>query len=140
MQHFARLFGARVAILLAALVSSAALVQADNEPMIVTGVFCDTQQQVEGFAEAHLGAQLSVREATRAINKAAGKDDACSPISNVIVGNMEEVKDLKIAGKGYAVTRLRVVGILQLTPAGMVARSVPALEQYVLAKGKGEDI
>jgi hypothetical protein len=102
MQRFTRLFGGRAAILLAALVSSTTLVEADSDPKIVTGVFCDTQQQVEGFAEAHLGAQLSVREATRAINKAAGKDDACSPISNAIVGNMEEVKDLKIAGKRYA--------------------------------------
>jgi hypothetical protein len=33
-----------------------------------------------------------------------------------------------------------VIGIMTATPAGLVVRSVPALEQYVLAKSKAEQI
>lgn len=135
-----KLYFRRVAAQAAILLGLATSVHADTEPKIATGVFCDTQQQIEGFAEAHLGAQLSVLEATRAINKAAGKDDACSAISNAIVASMEEVKDLKIGGKSYVVTRVSVIGIMELTPAGVVAQSIPAVKQYVLAKGKGEEI
>jgi hypothetical protein len=107
--------------------------------MVITGVFCDTEAQIASFAEAHLGAQLSVLEATRAINKAEGKD-ACSPIANVIVGSREEVKQIKLGGKGYTISRLRVIGLMIPTPAGLLPRSVPALEQYVLAKSKSEEI
>ena len=126
--------------LLAALAISGTNVGAEKGAQIVTGVFCDTQDQMEGFAEAHIGAQLSVAEAMRAINKAMGKDDACAPIANVVVGNMENVKEMTIAGSGYAVTRLSVIGIMTPTPSGMAPQLVPAVEQYVLTRSKGVNI
>jgi hypothetical protein len=138
MQRFSRLFAAYAALLAGILIPAAA--PADNGLRIVTGVFCDTQDQIEGFAEAHLGAQLSVLEATETVNKAAGRDDACSPIANVVVARMEEVKATTIGGKSYIITRLSVIGIMTSTPAGMAPRFVPALEQFVVAKTKGEEI
>ena len=99
MRRFPRPLRACEAVLLGTLASNAA--RADNGPTVITGVFCDTEAQIASFAEAHLGAQLSVLEAIRAINKAAGKD-ACSPIANVIVGSMEEVKQMKLGGKDYS--------------------------------------
>jgi hypothetical protein len=100
--------------------------------------FAIPRKQIEGF-EAHLGAQLTVLEAIGAVNKAAGKDDACSPISNVIVGDMEDVKEMTFAGKGYAVTRLSIIGVMMVTPSGMAPRFLAALEQYVVAKSKSRE-
>lgn len=65
MRRFPRPLRACEAVLLGTLASNAA--RADNGPTVITGVFCDTEAQIASFAEAHLGAQLSVLEATRAI-------------------------------------------------------------------------
>src|SRR5205807_9512038 len=104
MRRIPHRFAAGAASLLAGLAIAVPPMHADNGPKIVTGVFCDTEAQIEGFAEAHLGAQLSILEATHAINKAAGKNDACSPISNAIVSELEEVKEMTIEEKSYTIT------------------------------------
>ncbi|MGE3702672.1 MAG: hypothetical protein AB7G08_28480 [Hyphomicrobiaceae bacterium] len=50
------------------------------------------------------------------------------------------MKQITLGEKGYMIARLRIIGLMMPTPAGLLPRSVPALEQYVFAKSKSEEI
>jgi hypothetical protein len=114
--------------------------QANEDPKIITAVVCDTVAQIEGFAEAHTGAHLSVREAVQTVNKAARKDDACSAVSDLIVTDVRDEKHLAVGGNALMVKRVKVLGILLDTPVGVVAQPLPAVDQFILAATKDEEI
>jgi hypothetical protein len=127
--------------LLAGAFGALSIAPARAEPKVVDGVFCDTIAQIEGFAEAHVGAEMSVLDALQVVNKAANKQDACLPMARVIVDDMRDAKDLTVGGTALMVQRVMVVGIMMTTPNGPMPRALPAAEQFVLAKkNKGEEI
>jgi hypothetical protein len=101
------------------------------QPVVVDGVFCDTLGQMQSVAEAHLGAQLSIKEALRVINEAADRVDACVPMSRLIVEDVVDVKELVYGEDRLMVRRVSVIGVIL---DGSIARGVVPKEQYVLVK------
>src|SRR5262245_19131994 len=75
------------------------------EPLSIHAVMCDTADQVEQFAEAVLGANLSIEEALSAVGRAAAEPDACVFIP-ALVDDVRDEKDISYGGITYVVRRV----------------------------------
>jgi hypothetical protein len=126
--------------ILALLASMLPVSFARAQAIVANGVFCDTLAQIEGFAEAHIGAELSVVDALQTINKAAEKQNACMPVIHAIIDNLRDTKELTIAGNTMTVQQVTIVGVMVMTPSGPIARVIPGTEQFILVEKKGQEV
>jgi hypothetical protein len=113
---------------LCVLAGSAALAQ----PLGVHAVMCDTADQVEQFAEALLGANLSVEEALAAVGKAAGEPSACVFIP-ALVDDVHDEKDISYGGVTYVVRRVSVIALMRQTGIGTISQRIDPRTQFSLA-------
>jgi hypothetical protein len=91
----------------------------------ISGVFCDTRQQIERFLDLWNG--INDAEAKRIINKEAGKEGACvTDAALVFKGQFYEPKASQTGI--WKPTQVFVVGLI--TEEGITAVLVP-LEQFV---------
>ena len=117
---------------LAGVAGLAMLSAANAEPISVRSVMCDTARQVEQFAEAVLGAQLSIEDALKAVGRAAGEPHACVFLP-VLVDDVQDEKTISHGGIQYAIRRVSVIALMHETSVGLVSQQVEPRVQYSLA-------
>ena len=101
------------------------------EPISIDALLCDTPKQVEDFAEALLGAQLSVDEALGAINRISG-EDACVFVP-ALVDDVKDEKGITYSNAQYVIRHVTVIALLRQTAIGLISQRVEPREQYSLA-------
>ena len=102
------------------------------EPRAVHDLMCNSPAQVEQFAEAALGAGLSIEDAQLAVNNAAGDAQACVFVP-VVVDNVHDEKQLRYNGQTYVVRRVAVVALMRQTKIGWISQAIAPRVQFSLA-------
>jgi hypothetical protein len=120
------------AIVVAILSFAFAVNVAAAEPVFVRALMCDTAEQVEYFAEALLGAQLSIEEALAAVGRAVADPQACVFLP-VLVDDVRDEKSITYGGATYVVRRVRVIALMHEASVGLVSQSIEPRVQYSLA-------
>lgn len=125
-----------LAIAISALASLAIYAAPVNAgPRIVSGVFCDTAQLIESFAEAHVGAELPMSEALQIVNRAESRENACAALAGLIVNGAEDTKKVQINGTHLVIRKVTIVGVVV---GQFVIRSDAPEEQYALVQEQAE--